>query len=86
MQQVYMGNVFRELNCNQTITVSGDEHLENLVSIQQQYFRESATIFPLQLTDIFKRIFLKQAMRPLKLVIKISFATRLVQPGTHPAH
>ena len=27
-----MCNIFRELNCNQTITVSWDEHLENLVS------------------------------------------------------
>ena len=26
---VYMCNVFRELNCNQKITVSGDEHLES---------------------------------------------------------
>ena len=31
MQQVYMCNMFRD----QTITVSWDEHLENLVSIQQ---------------------------------------------------
>ena len=33
-QQVYMCNVFRELNWNQTITVSWDEHLENFVPIQ----------------------------------------------------
>ena len=31
MQQVYMCNIFRELNCNQTITIPWDEHLENLV-------------------------------------------------------
>ena len=41
MQQVYMYNVFRELNCNQTITVSSDEHVENLVSIQHLYCKET---------------------------------------------
>ena len=32
MQQVYTCNIFRELNCDQTITVSWDEPLENPVS------------------------------------------------------
>ena len=36
-----MRNVFKELNGNQTITVSWDEHLENIVSIQHLYCKET---------------------------------------------
>ena len=45
MQQVYMRNVFKELNGNQTITVSWDEHLENIVSIQHLYCKRSTFSF-----------------------------------------
>ncbi len=34
MQQVYVCNLFRELNCKQTIIVSWDKHLENFVLIR----------------------------------------------------
>ena len=36
-----MCNIFRELNCNQTITVSWDEHLENLVSYSTYTAKET---------------------------------------------
>ena len=39
MQQVYTCNVFR--TPRQTITVSGDEHLENLVSMQHLFCKET---------------------------------------------
>ena len=44
-QQVYMCHVFRELNCNQTITVSWDEHVENLISIQHIYRKRNTFSF-----------------------------------------
>ena len=34
-----------KLNCNQTITVSWDEHLENLVSVQHLYILQKKTLF-----------------------------------------
>ena len=40
-----MCHVFRELNCNQTITVSWDEHLENLVSILHIYCKRNTFSF-----------------------------------------
>ena len=40
-----MCNVFRELNCNQMITVSGEEHLENLVLIQRLYCKRNSFSF-----------------------------------------
>ena len=45
MQQVCMCNVFRELNCKQTITVSWDERLENLVLIQLLYCKRNTFSF-----------------------------------------
>ena len=44
MQQVYVCNIFRELNCKQTI-VSWDKHLENLVLIQHLYCKRNTFSF-----------------------------------------
>ena len=40
-----MCNIFGELNCDQTITISWDEHLENLVYIQLLYCKRNTFSF-----------------------------------------
>ena len=42
---LHMQRTQTELNCNQTITVSWEEHRENLVSIQHIYYKRNTFSF-----------------------------------------